>query len=145
MQKKVTLLIFSILLLISISSPAQIQLKIDSLKKSLPNVTGEEKVRVLRDLCYYNGTLNFDSAVLYGNQAIAYAKEIGHRDQLGAAYDDLGSVYAHSGMHESALDLYKKAITIFKNTNNRKSEAYTTHNFGYVYLAKADYLTTLMD
>ncbi len=118
---------------------AQNHAMIDSLKSILPELSGEEKVRVLRDLCYFGRSVDFNEAVYYGEQAIAYSTEIGHQNQLGASYQDLGSVYLYSGRYETTLDFYNKAEKIFIATENQRSEAFVTHNIGLVYINKGDY------
>ncbi|MEN7548791.1 tetratricopeptide repeat-containing sensor histidine kinase [Rapidithrix thailandica] len=125
------------------SGLGQNQATIDSLKTILPSVSGEKKVMVLRDLCFYNGSVNFAEAVIFGEQAVSYAMEIGNQSQLGSSYQDLGSVYAHLGRHETALGFYEKARAIFSATKDRESEASILHNLGFVYSAKADYPTAL--
>jgi len=137
------LLIITCLLYFSIGAVAQNRAMIDSLKSILPEHTGEQKVKVLRDLCYYSGFVNFDEAVSYGEKAIAYAAEIKSENGLGASYQDLAIVYERSGRYESALGLYQKAIVLFKETENLESEAFTLHNIGLVYMNKADYPTAL--
>ncbi len=134
---------FICLICISSSIIAQNQAKIDSLKLILPKLTGKEKVKVLRDLCYFGRSVNFEGSVSYGEQAIAYATEMGYQNQLGASYQDLGSAYLHSGRYETALDYYHKAENIFITTKNQQSQASVTHNIGLVYSYKGDYPSAL--
>ncbi len=131
------------LLCFSSSIFAQNHSEMDSLKTILPGLSGKEKVKVLRDLCYYGRSVDFAGAVSYGEQAIAYATEMGYQDPLGASYQDLGSVYLHTGRYETALDFYQKAEKIFKATQNQQSEAFLKHNTGLVYSYKGDYQTAL--
>ncbi|MDW7694082.1 tetratricopeptide repeat protein [Flammeovirgaceae bacterium SG7u.111] len=131
------------ILYLSTAGIAQNQAKIDSLKGILPTTSGEKRVKVLRDLCYYSRSINFMAAVSYGEQAVSYATEIGNKDQLGSAYEDLGSIHLRTGRYETALDFYKKALAIFVETKNKEAEASTMHNTGVVYLYKANYPMSL--
>ncbi|MEQ9298035.1 MAG: tetratricopeptide repeat-containing sensor histidine kinase [Cyclobacteriaceae bacterium] len=138
------ILMFACLLGFTTLVVAQNLKMIDSLKSVLPGLSGEEKVKVLRDLCYYSSfSVDFDEAVSYGREAIAYAAEIGDKNGLGASYQDLGAVYKHSGRLEMALGFYEKARLLFKETGNYRSEAFIMHNIGTVYTRKGDYPTAL--
>ncbi|MBK6264365.1 tetratricopeptide repeat protein [Marivirga sp. S37H4] len=127
----------------STSGVAQNRVLVDSLKSILPSVSGKEKVKVLRDLCYYSRSINFEEAVLYGEEAISYATEMMYQVQLGGAYEDLGSVYVHTGRYETALSLYEKARAIFVKMENRKGEASVIHNIGLIHMNKGDYPASL--
>ncbi|QSE98789.1 tetratricopeptide repeat-containing sensor histidine kinase [Fulvivirga lutea] len=141
---KKTFLLLTCLLYLTKSGAAQNLAMIDSLKSVLLGLSGEEKVKVLRDLCYYSGfKTDFEEAVSYGLEAIAYASEIGDKNGMGASYQDLGTVYKHSGRLEMALDLYEKARLIFKETANYESEAFVMHNIGVTYSIKEDYPTAM--
>ena len=136
-----------LVLLIAMSSIAnswaQYAVKLDSLKHVLPQVSGKEKVVVLRDLCYYSRGIDFDEAVSYGEEAIAYATEISHNPQLGSAYQDLGSVYVYAGRPETALEYYKKAQAIFDETKDKKNQGAVLHNMGVVYSSKSDFTAAI--
>lgn len=122
---------------------AQHKATADSLKGILPEVSGKDKVEVLRDLCYHSGFINFEESVQYGEEAVSLALEIDDKDGLGASYKDLGSTYINAGQYETGLDYSQKALTSFRETQNRESEASAMHNIGIVYLRKGDYPTSL--
>lgn len=125
------------------SGVAQNRVLVDSLKSILSDVSGEERVKVLRDLCYYSRAINFEDAVLYGEEAVSFATEKGFQIPLGGAYEDLGTVYMQSGRYETTLELYEKARAIFVKMENREGEASINHNIGLVYMQKADYPASL--
>lgn len=137
------LLIFICLLYFYTPVKSQNKALVDSLKSVLPEVSGKEKVKVLRDLCYYSRFNNFEEAITYGESAIAYATEKGYDNLLGGIYEDLGTAHASTGNYELALNLFEKAKAIHLDLKNLQGEASILHNMGLIYLRKGDYPTSL--
>ncbi|GAA5031589.1 hypothetical protein GCM10011506_20390 [Marivirga lumbricoides] len=136
-------IIIAYFLCFSVPGLTQNRALVDSLKSILPAVSAEEKVKVLRDLCYYSRSINVEDAILYGEKAISYATEKGYQNPLAGSYEDLGSVYASTGKYDLALSLYEKARAIFLETKNLNGEASILHNIGNIYMRKGDYPASL--
>lgn len=87
-------LLFCYLLIFQITAKANtLEQLVDSLKRKLPELRGEEKATVLSDLCWYKRRLNTDSAWLYGNLALQYAQKINFQKGVAQAYNDLGIIF----------------------------------------------------
>lgn len=122
---------------------AQDKGRIDSLVNVLPNTEGKEKVKVLRDLCYYGSFVDPDKAAEWGIEAADLAINIGDKEGLCGSYNDLSTAYLQAGKLQTALGYAEKALTVAKEINNQKSIASSLNNISIIYKKKGEYSTAL--
>ncbi|MEQ8711621.1 MAG: tetratricopeptide repeat protein [Cyclobacteriaceae bacterium] len=130
--------ITSVLFSIATIANAQYQAKVDSLEQIVEQLQGHEKVIVLRDLCYYSSRFDFEKSVMYGEQAVAVAKEINDKNDIGGAYNDLATAHKVANRLETALSYYDQSLSAFKETNNLKQQSYILNNIGSAHKSKGD-------
>lgn len=145
MKNNITPLFFLFLtsLFICSLSLAQDKDRIDSLTNVLPNTEGKEKVKVLRDLCYYGSFVDPKEAIQWGAEAADLAISIGDRGGLCGAYNDLFTAYYNAGKLQTSLDYAEKALTVAKEIDNQSSIASSLGNISIIYKKNGEYSTAL--
>ncbi|HMQ47233.1 MAG TPA: response regulator [Saprospiraceae bacterium] len=82
----------------------------------------------------YNGT---DSARIFLEKALSLATANDYQDVTGAVYNNKGVSFHLAGATDSALLMYKAALSYEKyRTENRFGVCFTTLNVGYLYLSE---------
>jgi CHAT domain-containing protein len=77
--------------------------------------------------------------LVYLNQQLTLAHQLGRPLEEANSLDNLGSVYADLGDTEKALDLYQKALAQFQTLKNPSSVAFTLKSIGSLYQTKGEY------
>jgi serine phosphatase RsbU (regulator of sigma subunit)/tetratricopeptide (TPR) repeat protein len=90
------------------------QLNLDSLEKLLPKKKGEEKIRLLCDLCWEFGSSNIKKAEKYGLEAVKLAEKSGNDTLLAQALNDYGTLFLRTSDYNQAKEYYSKVIEIRK-------------------------------
>jgi tetratricopeptide (TPR) repeat protein len=72
-------------------------------------------------------------------QALAIARDLGHRQSEGAALGNLGLCYRELGDYPKAIDLIEQALAIARDLGHRESEGAALTNLGGCYLQLGDY------
>ncbi len=109
----------------------------DSLKRILRSGSLSEKSQfeVLKGLTYviikYRGSL--DSALKYGYEALAVAKDIENNYLVADASKLIGSVYYRQNNYKEALDYFQQALRINLEINNTQALPACYNNLGLVY------------
>jgi hypothetical protein len=83
---------------------------IDSLKNQLIHCHDSTKAKILSDLCFEYRNISLDSAIRYGNEAIALSRKRKYNQQLGQSLNDLGIIYTDKAEFEKALALYFESL-----------------------------------
>ena len=105
------------LLVLSISTYAQNQPKIDSLKRLLENQIGTERWNALFELGYEYIDVNNQIGLMYGEQAFKIAKENGDSLKIVNAGILKASALRRMGKLDSAILTYSEIIYIAKRNN----------------------------
>lgn len=87
---------------------------IDSLKLMLLSGNDTVKAKILSDLCWEYRNISLDSAITYGNKAIAFSRSKKLNQQLAQSLNDLGIIYNDKAEFEQAHGLYKESFAIRK-------------------------------
>jgi len=120
----------SILLLILLSVPGYSQDRNDSLRILLESSEGEERIEILRDLCWENRFTHPEDALRYGLEALTLVKEFENHASEASINNFLGIVQRNVGNHAMALEYFFHAQRIAQAHNIRTELAYAYNNIG---------------
>lgn len=125
-------------LIIFCGSFLQAQSRIDSLKKVLETVRGEQRVKTFNEL--FKAYINTDpvTATEFTREALALALEITDERGMAASYNNLGVAYKNQGALDNALENYLQALQLYQKINNKEGIASTKNNIGNIYSFKKD-------
>lgn len=101
-------------------------------------------IDIYNDLCwpvYTSG--NSDSAIKYGNKALALSTKINDLNRLATACRRLGIAYINMGNYQKALFYQTKSYDLCEKTGNKKGMASALNNIGVVYLNASDFKKAL--
>lgn len=131
MKKILLCVVFLMTLMASAQSPTEL---IDSLKRELrKNPDKLRKATLYSDLTFYYSSLSIDSALVYGNRALAFAKTLNDPKVLSQVYSDIGSVYMAKGDLPKSKQHYFASLAIRTKSKDREGMASNWSNIGGVY------------
>ncbi len=119
--KGIFLLLFVVLnlrILYAVSSTGQIP---DSLLKLASNAKGTEKVDALNQLCEYSLTFSPSQARSYNVQALRLSVDLKYTLGMAKAYENLASITIYQGEFQSAINIIKRAIRIYRHLKEYES------------------------
>ena len=112
-------------------SPLQI---VDSLKRELKKrPDNRRKSTLYSDLTFYYSGISIDSALAYGNKALALAKVLNDSKFTAQVHSDIGSVYLTQGDLPKAKKSYFTSLGIRTKIKDEKGKASNWSNIGGVY------------
>ncbi|MCZ8022046.1 MAG: tetratricopeptide repeat protein [Cyclobacteriaceae bacterium] len=131
-------IVFSVLFVIPLLSVANPK---DSLQKLLLNKTIPDtmRVKVLDELCYTLTLQQQDSAIYYGNEAIALARKINYQKGLGLALSDLGVAYFYKADLPMAITLWEEAQNVRASIRDLAGVASLNIKLGAAYFKQGNY------
>lgn len=138
MVKKI--IVFICLMVISQVSVASVA---DSLEAKLKNTEGEERLRILSDLCWEYSFYNFNKAEKYAQEELAYAEKTDSELYRAQAYNDLGIVLYKKANYNKALEYYQKSLEIREKIGNKAQIASSLLKISLIYVEKGDYVNGL--
>lgn len=112
------------------AQPAQ---ALDSLHRAVETSEGQEKVKALNFLL--NAYVHSDPAKarVYGEEALALAREIDYEYGISASLNNMGITYEYEANYEAALDLYLQSLKLDEARKETASIANTLNNIGIIY------------
>ncbi len=143
MTKPYLLFVF-LLLSFSFYASAQNADNIKDTKRGLIEAASDTaRVNALNKLSSSYATINTDTAILYGEKAIALATKINYENGIGHAYSNTGWAYFHKGDYKTAEAYMNKAVTLFEKTKDDKNLISPLSDLGTVSLDQTDYVKSL--
>ncbi|TAE03809.1 MAG: hypothetical protein EAZ97_00970 [Bacteroidetes bacterium] len=110
-----------------------LQAKIDSLEKILPNLTSKQKISNCIELCWTVRHLDPEKAINYGWQAVILARKTNEKELESDALNRLGVCYRNKLEGVKAISILDTALKVAKQANSLKQMAYAYNNIGSVY------------
>lgn len=109
---------------------------LDSLKNSLNEVKGEERVKTLSVL--FKEYLNNDPILAYSyvREALNLAREIGFRSGEARALNDIGVIYRKRGNYDMALEYYLESYKIYNQLEEEEGLSMIYNNIGTIHSIK---------
>ncbi|CAN5527858.1 hypothetical protein BH23BAC1_BH23BAC1_28110 [soil metagenome] len=105
----------------------------DSLTHLLDNSSKEDKLNILNKLTYNFRIDNPNQAVLYGEQYLNLAIELGNKREELKALNHLGIIFYHLGYYETTLDYFVKVLETAELLNDEHELARILNNLGNLY------------
>lgn len=106
---------------------------IDSLQRALEGASGENEIRILMKLSEYYEQYDLDSALWYAIQAVEKAQVFGDHWLIGESHNGRGIIYDYLGEYDLALADYFRALAIYKDLGDERSQTGTLANIGLIY------------
>lgn len=101
--------------------------------------TNEQSAKVLDNLgVLYKDLSNYDSALVFHNQALRLQQTLGNRDEVATCYKNIGNVYMQMSKFDDALEYYNLSLEQRELEENQKAIAilYNSMSSAYVGLRK---------
>jgi two-component system, NarL family, sensor kinase len=112
---------------------------IDSLKSLLPKKSGQEKIKLLSDICWQYSSIDKDSAIVYGQKALALSKENDYKKGIGQALNDLGIVWFYQYEWDTAYDYFERSLAVRLLINDTSGIASAYNKMGIIKKLQGDY------
>lgn len=111
---------------------------IDSLKIELNKPQSDNvRAKIYGDLTWYYSSVSTDSALVYGERAMVYAKKIKDSALLAQTISDNGVVYYLRGDYDVSEQLYRKSLEIRKGLKDSAGIASLNYKLGNILYKKA--------
>jgi len=118
--------------------------QIDSLKKVAASGTADtSRVKALDDLCYSYLSINPDSSVIFGEQAVALADKIHFQKGAAQSRSDLGLAYYYKGDLNKAIELWEATSVIRQELNDKSGLASVSMKIGAAWFKLGNYEKSL--
>jgi tetratricopeptide (TPR) repeat protein len=118
--------------------------QIDSLKRVAASEAHDTlRVQALCDLCYTFLSINPDSSIVFGNQAVALAEKIDFKKGIASSRSDLGLAYFYKGDLSKAISLWETASEIREKLNDKSGVAALNIKIGAAYFKLGNYEKSL--
>lgn len=105
----------------------------DSLQKQLSGRKDTNEVMLLSELCWQFSNTSVDSAVLFGEKALALSTEINYQRGMAQAYNDIGIARYYGGNFNEAIQSYQHSLTLRKQLADKRDIAAVYNKLGIVY------------
>lgn len=99
----------------------------------------EEKVLILKELAFYNKNSNPVDALIYVEEALGLAKEIGFKKGESESLHTLGLIQFYLGDYDLALHNYFGALTIREVLKDKLGLGRSYNNIGLIYERMGEY------
>lgn len=90
------------------------------------------KVKSLSDLCWEYRFRSADSAIIFGEQALALAQELNYPKGIAQAYNDLGIIYIGKANYRRATEYLKNALKIREESRDLTGIASVHNKLGII-------------
>lgn len=139
-MKRTALMILFLLFTASIHAQMKGQARIDSLLNVLSAKKEDtNKVNILIDLSYTSYSINPESGINFGNQALELSKKLNWAKGMGRAYHSIGINYGYgTSEYMKALDFMYKSISIYESSTLKQEAANQYMNIARFYIKKKD-------
>jgi serine phosphatase RsbU (regulator of sigma subunit) len=125
------IVVINILLLLSVFAFAQ-NAKIDSLKSILPTAKDFTRVQVLVELCWEYRNVQSDSAISYGNQAIALSSALEKYHTQAKVYAYLCFIYGNKGDYATALSMGQQGLELSEKIDDKEQMGFALQNLAEI-------------
>jgi signal transduction histidine kinase len=110
--------------------------QIDSLELQLQTASDTNKVKILCDLCWEYRFVSADKALIYGNEALELANELGFKKGIAQSYNDMGIIYIDKANYTKAVNFFNESMQIRKAMHDSAGVAALYNKIGIVYQKK---------
>lgn len=127
-----------------IQAKSQTQHKLDSLERLLEETTDEPlKLKLMGDLCWGYGAVNFDKALFYGQAALTLAEQLKDSVAIALSYSDIGNTYTRANHLQEALNFHLKSYALREELGLKVLAAGSVSNIAVIYKQQGRYKEAL--
>ncbi len=98
-----------------------------------------DKVKILNTLSSNFGTMNSDSGIIFGTQALELASKLNYISGIGWANNNIGNNYRVKSNFQKGLDFCTASVKVFEKTGNTLGLATALGNIGIIYAMQGNY------
>lgn len=109
---------------------------IDSLELKLQIAKDTTKVKILCDLCWEYRFISSDKALIYGNEALELASQLGYNRGIAQSFNDMGIIYIDKGNYSKSLEFFDESMKIRKALKDSVGVASLYNKIGIIYQKK---------
>ncbi|MEO5893735.1 MAG: tetratricopeptide repeat protein [Ferruginibacter sp.] len=132
------------LLLIAAPLSAQVASKIPGIKNDLAKAANDtDRVDALSELCFNYSTVDVDTALFFGNQAMQLSTKINYIKGIADSYNNLGWAYFKLLNMRKAEEYFKRSLEYFKQTGIKKYIKIPLANLGSLYMDETEYAKSM--
>jgi signal transduction histidine kinase/uncharacterized protein HemY len=114
--------------------------KIEELLTKLANTDeSQDKVLILKDLCWFYRRVDAEKALDYGNRGEKLAEKINFPEGKAKCLNNIGILYSDKGDYQKALEYYHKSLEIKEKIGDQKGMMSSYNNIGHIYSLLGDY------
>lgn len=135
--------VFFILLIGSLSTQAQQDSKIETLKRELNQLTDTSRVEMLLELAVEFERLSSDSMIWYAEKAKTLSIALEYDVGQFTALSHIGNAWADIGDFSKALDFFKNALALSEKIGDKKIQSNAFNRLGSIYRSLEDYPTAI--
>lgn len=138
-----TYLLVCFFLFLGVILIAQDNTKIDSLAALVANpnsLSGEEKIKIYRQLAKLNRRINPEQQLKYANKMLKEAEDLGDQKSQGIAISEIASHYQKADNYDEAYSFYVKSLDFFVKERNI-GNAYS--RISYVEQSRGNYVESI--
>jgi len=118
----------------------------DSLKNELENTRVDtSKVKLLILLWESTAYTEPETAKTYAEKALELSQNNHYKKGIAEAYQRLAAGYTVQNVPDTALDLYQRALFLYKELNDTKMEANILSNIGIIYYEQGEYIQAMFN
>ncbi len=139
---------FSLSLILFVSflfqAHSQSQKTLDSLTQVAENTKDDRlKLKILGDLCWSYGSINFDKALYFGKSELQLAEKLSDSNSIALAYSDIGNTYMRINNLKEALSYHLKAYALRDKLGLKAQAAGSISNISIIYKQLGNYKDAL--
>lgn len=86
----------------------------------------------------YIAKSDFDRALEFLQQSLALRKELGHKQDIATAFNNIGIIYWYKGDFNRALECYQQSLLLREEIGNKQDIAASLNNIGAIYGRKGE-------
>lgn len=122
------------------------RLNTDSLKNELENTRVDtSKVKLLILLWESTAYSEPETAKTYAEKALELSQNNHYKKGIAEAYQRLAAGFTVQNVPDTALDLYQRALFLYKELNDTKMEANILSNIGIIYYEQGEYIQAMFN
>lgn len=132
--------LLSLLLFYFVNANSQQQQTLDSLSQIVEKTKDDRlKLKVLGDLCWSYGAIDFDKALYYGKAELQLAEKLSDSTAIALAYSDIGNTYMRVNNVKEALVYHLKAYELRDRLGLKAQAAGSISNISIIYKQLGNY------
>jgi len=112
---------------------------VDSLRRILPDLKGQDRADVLQQLSFYYSKFDSAKCFYYADQALQWSTDNENKSIKAMAFFNKAECYYAFERYSKALNNYQQALDLFNEQNDSVNSCETLNSIGLVYYFEGQY------